>query len=247
MNKYYYDFHIHSCLSPCAENDMTPNNIAGVGVLTGLNVMALTDHNSCKNCPGFFTAARRNGIIPIAGMELTTAEDIHVVCLFETLDGAMDFDALVDAHRMKLPNNVSVFGEQLILDGDDDVIGTEPWYLHPASAYSIEEVPALVQSFGGVCYPAHVDREANGVIATLGDFPDIKGFSCAEFYNKEKKDAYFERYPLLKEKRILVSSDAHNLWSIREKDAFLEIDDQPYSGDKVRAEIFRILRGECPA
>lgn len=247
MNKYYYDFHIHSCLSPCAENDMTPNNIAGVGVLTGLNVMALTDHNSCKNCPGFFTAARRNGIIPIAGMELTTAEDIHVVCLFETLDGAMDFDALVDAHRMKLPNNVSVFGEQLILDGDDEVIGTEPWYLHPASAYSIEEVPALVQSFGGVCYPAHVDREANGVIATLGDFPDIKGFGCAEFYNKEKKDAYFERYPLLKEKRILISSDAHNLWSIREKDAFLEIDDQPYSGDKVRAEIFRILRGECPA
>ena len=247
MNKYYYDFHIHSCLSPCAENDMTPNNIAGVGVLTGLNVMALTDHNSCKNCPGFFTAARRNGIIPIAGMELTTAEDIHVVCLFETLGGAMDFDALVDAHRMKLPNNVSVFGEQLILDGDDEVIGTEPWYLHPASAYSIEEVPALVQSFGGVCYPAHVDREANGVIATLGDFPDIKGFACAEFYNKEKKDAYFERYPLLKEKRILVSSDAHNLWSIREKDAFFEIDDQPYSGDKVRAEIFRILRGECPA
>ncbi len=247
MNRYYYDFHIHSCLSPCAENDMTPNNIAGVGVLTGLNVMALTDHNSCKNCPAFFTAAKRNGIIPIAGMELTTAEDIHVVCLFQTLDGAMAFDSFVDDHRMKLPNNVAVFGEQLILDGDDEVIGTEPWYLHPASEFSIEEVPALVQNYGGVCYPAHVDREANGVIATLGDFPDIRGVRCAEFYQKEKKNEYFERYPLLKEKRILVSSDAHNLWSIREKDAFLEIDDQPYSGDKVRAEIFRILRGECPA
>ena len=70
MNKYYYDLHIHSCLSPCGDNDMTPNNIAGMAALEGLHLLALTDHNTSKNCPAFFEACRRQGIVPIAGMEL---------------------------------------------------------------------------------------------------------------------------------------------------------------------------------
>ena len=82
MKDYYYDLHIHSCLSPCGDNDMTPNNIAGMGVVAKLDIMALTDHNTCLNCPAFFKAAENNGIVPVAGMELTTAEDIHLVCLF---------------------------------------------------------------------------------------------------------------------------------------------------------------------
>lgn len=244
MIPYYYDFHIHSCLSPCAENDMTPNNIAGMGTLAGLNVMALTDHNTAKNCPAFYKAAKANGLIPIAGMELTTAEDIHVVCLFETLEGALDFDAYVALHRMKVPNNTAVFGDQLILDENDEEIGSEPYYLPAAADIMIEDVPALVKERGGIAYPAHVDREANGIISTLGAFPDIPGFRCAEFYDAGKQADYLERYPLLREKRILISSDAHNLWSIRDKAAFLEIDDAPDSSDKIRREIFRLLRGE---
>ena len=79
MNRFYYDLHIHSCLSPCGDNDSTPDSIVGMGELNGLNIMALTDHNSCKNCPAFFKAAERHNITAVAGMELTTAEDIHVV------------------------------------------------------------------------------------------------------------------------------------------------------------------------
>ena len=89
MKKYYYDLHIHSCLSPCGDNDMTPNNIAGMGVVAKLDIMALTDHNTCRNCPAFFAAAEKNGIVPVAGMELTTAEDIHLLCLFEELEAAL--------------------------------------------------------------------------------------------------------------------------------------------------------------
>jgi len=70
MTRYYYDLHIHSCLSPCGDDDMTPNNIAGMAALKGLNIVALTDHNSTKNCPAFFEACKKQGIIPIAGMEL---------------------------------------------------------------------------------------------------------------------------------------------------------------------------------
>jgi hypothetical protein len=246
MTRYYYDLHIHSCLSPCADNDMTPNNIAGMGTLAGLNVMALTDHNSCKNCPAFFAAANTNGIVPIAGMELTTAEDIHVVCLFPELADAMAFDEYVSRHRMLVPNRTEIFGDQLILDENDEPVGTEPYYLHPASDITIEQAPETVAAFGGVCWPAHVDREANGAIAVLGDFPEGAGFRCAEFYNQENTEPYLNKYPALRSKRILISSDAHNLWSIRDKSAYFGIPDDIFSAADVRREIFRQLKSEGP-
>ena len=244
MNPYRYDFHIHSCLSPCGEDDMTPANIAGVGALVGLQIMALTDHNTCKNCPAFFRAAKRYGIVPVPGMELTTAEDIHVVCLLPSLEAALDFDREIERRRMPIPLNERIFGRQLIMDEEDHVVGTDPHFLLPATDVMIDDVPALVDRFGGVSYPAHVDREANGVIATLGTFPDIPGFLNAEFYDGTKKEAYFRDHPALRSRRILVSSDAHNLWSIREENESLTLEDEPYSSELVRTELIRFLKGE---
>lgn len=244
MNPYRYDFHIHSCLSPCGEDDMTPANIAGVGALVGLQIMALTDHNTCKNCPAFFKAAKRYGIVPVPGMELTTAEDIHVVCLLPSLEAALDFDREIERRRMPIPLNERIFGRQLIMDEEDRVVGTDPHFLLPATDVMIDDVPALIDRFGGVSYPAHVDREANGVIATLGTFPDIPGFLNAEFYDGTKKEAYFRDHPALRSRRILVSSDAHNLWSIREESESLTLEDEPYSSELVRTELIRFLKGE---
>lgn len=241
MNKYYYDLHIHSCLSPCGDDDMTPNNIAGMGVLNGLNIMALTDHNTAKNCPAFFKAAKRNGIIPIAGMELTTAEDIHVVCLFKDLDTALDFDGMVDSHRVKYPNRTDIFGNQFILDENDEVIGTEEFFLPNATDISIESVPKIIKDFGGFCYPAHIDREANGIISILGDFPVNSGFTAAEFHDSENTEKYNEKYPETRSKQIIVSSDAHYLWNIKDKKEFFLIDDEPYSSDLVRKRLFELL------
>ena len=114
MTPYYYDLHIHSCLSPCADDDMTPNNIAGMAALKGLQILALTDHNSCKNCPAFFAACKRQGIIPVAGMELSTAEDVHLVCLFENIEDAMRFDVEIEKHLMSVDNRPEIFGNQLV-------------------------------------------------------------------------------------------------------------------------------------
>lgn len=244
MNKYYYDLHIHSCLSPCGDDDMTPNNIAGMASLAGLNIVALTDHNSAKNCPAFFEAAKRNGIIPVAGMELTTAEDIHLVCLFEELDSALNFDSFIQDKRMLIPNRTDIFGEQMIMNGSDEVIGTEEYLLSNATYITVDEAPSLVKGFGGICYPAHIDREANGIIATLGIFPDDENFVCAGFHNGERIAEYQSRFPVLKSRIPVVSSDAHYLWDIRDKEFYFELDDEPYSGNKVRSELFRILRGE---
>ncbi len=241
MTRYNYDLHVHSCLSPCADDDNTPNNLAGMASLCGIGIMALTDHNTTRNCPAFFEAARRVGIVPIAGMELTTAEDIHVICLFETLEGAMEFDRIVYDRLIKVPNRPEIFGNQLVLNGQDEVIDTEENLLINATTISLEEVPSLVDPLGGICYPAHIDRESNGIIAILGTFPESPDFSCIEFHNAQNRLSYVEQYGLQKKKTV-VSSDTHYLTDLRdENDSFL-LDDEPYSSALVRRRVFEQLR-----
>ncbi len=241
MNKYYYDLHIHSCLSPCGDDDMTPNNIAGMGVLNGLNIMALTDHNTSKNCPAFFKAAKKQGIIPVAGMELTTAEDIHVVCLFPDLEKAMDFDSFVETHRILIHNKTDIFGFQQIMNENDEVVGEEAYLLSNATDIMIDDAYKIVLSQGGICYPAHVDREANGIIATLGTFPEYADFKAAEFHDSENIASYEQKYHGLDGKIKVVSSDAHYLWDIKEKKEYFELDDEPYSSKLVTQRLFEFL------
>ena len=206
--------------------------------------MALTDHNSCKNCPAFFAAAKAYGVIPVAGMELTTSEDIHVVCLFETLEQAMAFDEEVDSKRIKIKNREDIFGEQLILNENDEIIGKDEHLLSNATMISLDEAPALVKEFGGVCYPAHIDRDANGIIAVLGTLPETPAFNCVEIHGLENIEPYKERFNL-KDKVIVISSDAHYLQDVRDKENFFELDDEPYSSALVRKRLFELLRGDC--
>ena len=241
MNKYYYDLHVHSCLSPCGDDESTPNSIAGMATLCGLNVVALTDHNTTRNCPGFFEAAKRHGIIPIAGMELTTMEDIHVIFLFEDLETALKFDEDLQDKRILIDNRVDVYGEQMIMNGNDEVLGTEKYLLSVATTVSVDDCPALAEKYNAICYPAHIDRQANGIIATLGTFPDIKGFRVFELNDGDKEEELRKLYPL-GERKCVVSSDAHYLWNMRDDNKFFLIDDEPYSSDLVRRKIFELLR-----
>lgn len=241
MKRLYYDFHIHSCLSPCADNDSTPNNIAGMAKLCGLDIIALTDHNSCKNCPAFFKVADRYGIIPVPGMELTTSEDIHVICLFETLENAMRFDDEIQKHRTLIPNRVDIFGNQFILDGDDNIIGEEEHYLTNATDISVESAPSIVGSFGGVCYPAHIDRPSNGIIAVLGTFPPDSAFKSYEINNKENAELFADKYSL-NDKHLIISSDAHNLTDFRDREFFFEIEDGSFSESQIRHKILDMLK-----
>ena len=241
MNKYYYDLHIHSCLSPCGDDDNTPANIAGMATLCNLNVVALTDHNTCKNCPAFFKACKRYGLIPIAGMELTTAEDIHIIFLFEELDDALRFSDYVETRRILFENRVDIYGEQMVMDENDEVIEVEKYLLSNATTITVEECPALAEEFGGIAYPAHIDREANGIISTLGTFPDIKGFKCCEFNDGSNIEKYKKLYDL-GQRHTVVCSDAHYLHMMRDKENYFLIDDEPYSSALVRKKIFELLR-----
>ena len=241
MKRYYYDFHIHSCLSPCGDDDNTPNNIAGMAMLMGLNIVALTDHNTCKNCPAFFTAAAKYGITPIAGMELTTSEDIHVVCLFENLKDAMSFDEFVDSKRIKIKNKVEIFGKQQIMDGEDNITGEDEYLLPNATNISLDEVPALVAGYSGVSFPAHIDKQANGIIATLGTFPKTPAFDIVEINNKDNIDKYISEYSL-SDKILVVDSDAHLLTSMREHEYYFDLECESDSDEEIRHSLFKILR-----
>ena len=240
--RYYYDLHIHSCLSPCGDRESTPDSIAGMGEVNGLSIMALTDHNTCKNCPAFFKACERHGIVAVAGMELTTAEDIHVVCLFETLESAMSFSEEVSERRVFYKNRKDIFGEQLILNELDEVIGEEENLLINATTISLDQVPALVEQFSGICYPAHIDKQSNSVIAVLGAFPESPEFKFAEIHNRELKDD-LERVTNIPQSRFIVSSDAHYLWDIKEQTDYFEIEGENLSADEVRKKLFAYLRG----
>ena len=241
MKKYYYDLHIHSCLSPCGDDDNTPNNIVGMASLCGLNIIALTDHNTSKNCPALFEAAKRYNIIPIAGMELTTSEDIHAVCLFENLNDAMQFDNYLDENRVKIKNKPKIFGSQTVLDEKDEPIMEIESLLINATNLSITDICDKVADFGGICYPAHIDRDANGIIAILGSLPTDTGFTLYELNDKENVEKYSKLYGIQPE-RFIISSDAHYLTDMRDKENYFEIDDELQDPDAIRSRLFEILR-----
>lgn len=243
MSRYYYDLHIHSCLSPCADNDMTPCNIAGMAAINGLGIVALTDHNSTKNCRAFFAAAKRHGIVPVAGIELTTAEDVHIVCLFPTLEAAEKFDDEYRSFRILYKNRKDIFGDQLILDEEDNVIGEEEHLLLNASTLSIEDAERLAKKYGAAVFPAHIDRDENGIIAALGCVPETPHFHAVEFRDRESIGEYSEKYGL-SDKLILTDSDAHYLWDISEAENYVELEDEPYSSDLVRRKLIEALSGK---
>lgn len=219
---------------------MTPCNIAGMAALAGLDIVALTDHNTTRNCPAFFAAAEKNGILPIAGAELTTAEDIHIVCLFPDLAAAAAFDEDIQQHRTFILNRTDIFGEQLILNAQDEIIGCEPHLLSNATDISVDNVLDYIAQFGGICYPAHIDRQANGMLATLGAFPPVPDFPCAELFDMTQGSALAAMHPILNQKRLLFGSDAHYLWDIPDKAHFLESAD---TFDGVAAMQKQLLEG----
>ena len=220
---------------------MTPNNIAGMAAIKGLNVLALTDHNTAKNCPAFFEACKRQGIIPIAGIELSTEEDIHLVCLFEELEDAMKFDAVLEEHLLPIDNRPEIFGEQLILNADDEPIGEVQKLLISPTDLPIDEAIKLARSYGAHVHPAHIYRESNGIIAILGDIPSEYGFKIFEMRDRSNAEQISGTVEELNEKNILVCSDAHQLWNISEAENSFLIDDEPYSSRLVRKRIFDML------
>lgn len=216
MPEFYYDLHIHSCLSPCGDMDMTPNNLVNMAKLLGLDVIALTDHNTSLNCEAAIKVGEQVGLLVIPGMELTTAEDIHAVCLFPDLEKALAFSSYVDEHRIKVRNKAEIYGRQVIMNENDEEIGEIEHLLLPASFIGISEAYNKAREFGGICYPAHIDRDSLSILSVLGEIDPYCGFRTAELADITKLPELRKQHPILDCMNIITCSDAHYLENMRD-------------------------------
>lgn len=217
-----YDLHVHSALSPCADDDMTPATIVGYAALDGISVVAIADHNAIGNVKVAMDVGNAYGVCVVPALELQTQEDIHVLCLFPTLEALQGFFDSIDFPQVA--NNPSIFGRQLIIDEDDNVIGEEQRLLHVGASIAVEDVPALALRFGGLAVAAHVDRDENGMLAILGDV--IDEYSTVELSSHASEELY-ERFA---DRRVICDSDAHWLDAIGKAKGELEINELSPTG-----------------
>ncbi|MCL2265898.1 MAG: PHP domain-containing protein [Treponema sp.] len=162
------DLHNHSCLSPCGSLELSPRMLLECGAAKGLKVMALTDHNSSLNCPAFAKLSSEYGIIPIFGMEATTSEEIHCLCLFTNLDNCMAFNDYAYSIITPFLNNPEKTGDQVYVDENDNILGEVEYYLINPLSLSIDYIGKKVSEYGGILIPAHIDRPAFSMTSQLG-------------------------------------------------------------------------------
>lgn len=223
--KVYMDLHIHSALSPCADKDMTPNDIVNMAYLKGLDMIAVTDHNSVENIRAVLRCSADKNITIIPGMEVETREEVHLICLFPDLQAALSMQDIVYQSLPALKNREDIFGEQLILDENDHVVGHLERLLMTASGLGVEDVYTAVKDLGGAVIPAHIDRESYSLLSNLGFVPSDLNIKYLEISKKCNRDEFITKNPALKHYRFLRSSDAHTLGDILERECYLDLEE----------------------
>ncbi|QXM05744.1 PHP domain-containing protein [Crassaminicella indica] len=230
------DFHIHTALSPCADEDMTPNNIINMCILKGLDAIAITDHNSVENCRACMELGENKGILVIPGMEVQTKEEVHLICLFEDINTALAFQKLIYGKLPKKENNPKFFGRQIIFNEKDEVIRENNMMLIASVDLSINEVFHEVYKLRGIIIPAHVDRSSYSLIGTLGFIPEKLSIKTLEVSKRCNINAFLGKYSIFRNYRFIQNSDAHHLWDILERESFIEVNKKDIKS------IFDILR-----
>lgn len=231
MKRLYYDLHLHSCLSPCGDEGMTPNNIVNMSLLKGLDLIALSDHNTARNVAAVAAVAAETSLRFLPGIEVTSCEEVHLLCLFEQVADCVAFGEIIYEALPNIVNKPQIFGEQQISDAQDRPIGTLPKLLINATCLTIDQVIALACEHHGVILPAHVDKSSHSILAALGTIPAEYGFGCIEVKRPPFRGDFAGRQ--------IYNSDAHYLQHIAEPVHFLELpDDAP-------ATVLSWLRGDA--
>ncbi len=217
----YYDFHIHSALSPCGDNDMTPNNIINMSLIKGLDAIAVTDHNSALNVRACDACAKEAGIIFLPGIEIETSEEVHVVGLFDNVDAAEECGKYASANMPAIKNRVDIFGNQCVINSEDEVVGEIDNLLSTACFLDVFSVVNKIRELGGVAIPAHVDKSSYSIISNLGFIPEDLIFSTLEVKFPGRVET-LEKSHNISEYKLIHNSDAHFLWDIHERVHYIE-------------------------
>lgn len=202
---------------------MTPYNLVNMAKILGMDTIALTDHNTAQNCRAAIKVGEEIGLTVIPGMELCTSEEVHVVCLFDDVVNAEAFTDYVLSTVPPVKNRADIFGEQLIMDEGDGIIGTQDLLLTTASGISIEKAVQIVGEYGGICYPAHIDRSSYSIISNLGMITPEMGFKAVEMTAQADQNEFKGRYPIIKDMPVIVSSDSHYLENMKEAENTINV------------------------
>lgn len=224
------DLHIHSSLSPCADNSMSPNNVINMAKLKGLDAIAITDHNSLKNIPAFMKVAHKNNMICIPGVEITTREEVHLLGLFRDIQSAYTFQKVIDHILPKEKNDVNLFGNQYIYNEKDEIIEEYELLLTNALRLSLEEAIDEIRKLNGIPIPAHVNRKRFSILSNLGFISPHLNIKAIEISPQSDCKIIEELSPKFQEYKKIRSSDAHILGLILEREFFLEVEECSIEG-----------------
>jgi len=219
LKSYTADLHLHTILSPCGDEQMAPGLIFAQARKNGVNILAITDHNSTRNLPAFLRN-RPPELWVIPGMEVQTKEEIHLICLFPCLERAMEWGRRVRALLPPVMNEKEYFGPQIILDEKGETCGEEELLLLNSISLSLEETVAQVRSLGGIIYPAHIDRPAFSIISQIGFIPAALEFKVLEISPRASLEQFSRQYP---DYTLVRASDAHYLSQIGVKTSTLQM------------------------
>lgn len=215
--EYAADLHIHSCLSPCSDDDMTPNNIVNMALIKGLDIISVTDHNSGKNVEAVIEAAK-DRILVVPGMEVESKEEVHLLCYFRKLSSLKNFSEIISKNLPKILIDTKVWGNQIIMNSLDCRTGFIDQLLTTSTTLSVEEIFSIVRSLNGVVVPAHVDRGSFSIISNLGFIPENLKVNTVEIMKKESLKKLN-----IEDLNYIISSDAHYLGNILERIFFLDL------------------------
>ncbi len=214
MRWYKADLHIHSVLSPCGGLEMSPRAVMQAAVNKGLDIVTITDHNTMANSFVYGEVAREFGLHYLYGVEIQSAEEIHVIALFDEWKDAKVFDKLLYKTLLPIDNNPDFFGDQVVVDKDENIIRTEPRALINSSLWSFEEVFLKVEEHNGIAFPAHIDAPTFSVIAQLGFIPESAGVMAAGITANSIRDKVSKRFNISENLALIRNSDAHYLTEI---------------------------------
>lgn len=214
MQIYKTDLHIHTALSPCASDEMTPPKIIHAARAKGLSIIAVTDHNTAENTAATIRAAEGSGIFVIPGMEIQTREEAHMICLFPDITACLKMQELVYKNLPPLPNRKELFGPQYLMDSFGSITGELDRMLLVSVDLSVEAVVHETGVLGGICIPAHVDRPSYSLLTALGFIPPDLNIHAVELSKQITSEEAALRFSSLNGYRMISSSDAHCLSDI---------------------------------
>jgi PHP family Zn ribbon phosphoesterase len=220
MKTFIAELHVHTVLSPCAEIEMIPPFIVQEALEHGINLIAITDHNATANVRAVQQAAAGSELVVLAGMEIQTREEVHMLCLFDTPEQAEAWQSTVDLYLPDQPNNPDYFGEQFVVDAQGDFVRREERLLLSSANLSLHEAVEGVRALGGLSIPAHVNRKAYGLLENLGLVPTDVAFDALEISRHLNLNEATSKYPQLKGYPLIQSGDVHRLDEFLGKNVF---------------------------